>query len=150
VAAALGEHGLGTLLFDLLTEEEAQDRKKVFDIPLLAERPLLASRWLGERLETRALSLGYFGASTGAAAALVAAARSERAIGAIVSRTGRPDLARTALSKVRAPTLLIVGGLIARSSSSTGRRSRSSAAPRSWPSSPAPPTSSRSPGRWRR
>jgi pimeloyl-ACP methyl ester carboxylesterase len=110
VAAALREHRLGTLLFDLLTEEEAQDRENVFDIPLLAERLLLATRWLGERPETRELPLGYFGASTGAAAALVAAARAEREIGAIVSRGGRPDLARSALSRVRAPTLLIVGG----------------------------------------
>jgi len=111
VAAALREHGLGTLLFDLLTEEEAEDREKVFDIPLLAERLLLATRWLGERPDTRDLSLGYFGASTGAAAALVAAARGEREIGAIVSRGGRPDLAGSALARVRAPTLLIVGSL---------------------------------------
>jgi pimeloyl-ACP methyl ester carboxylesterase len=109
VAESLREHRLGTLLFDLLTEEEAEDRDRVFDIPLLAERLLLATRWLGERRETRDLSLGYFGASTGAAAALVAAARAEREIGAIVSRGGRPDLARSALSQVRAPTLLIVG-----------------------------------------
>jgi pimeloyl-ACP methyl ester carboxylesterase len=109
VAADLREHGLGTLLFDLLTEEEAEDREKVFDIPLLAERLLLATRWLAERQETCDLSLGYFGASTGAAAALVAAARAEREIGAIVSRGGRPDLARSALPQVRAPTLLIVG-----------------------------------------
>jgi pimeloyl-ACP methyl ester carboxylesterase len=109
VAEALREHRLGTLLFDLLSEEEAEDRKKVFDIPLLAERLLLATRWIGQRQETRDLPLGYFGASTGAAAALVAAARAEREIGAIVSRGGRPDLARSALSQVRAPTLLIVG-----------------------------------------
>jgi pimeloyl-ACP methyl ester carboxylesterase len=111
VAAALREHGLGTLLFDLLTEAEAEDREKVFDIPLLAERLLLATRWLGERPDTRDLSLGYFGASTGAAAALVAAARGEREIGAIVSRGGRPDLAGSALARVSAPTLLIVGSL---------------------------------------
>jgi len=109
VAEALRQHRLGTLLFDLLTEEEAEDRENVFDIPLLAERLLLATRWLGEREDTRELSLGYFGASTGAAAALVAAARAEREIGAVVSRGGRPDLARSALSAVRAPTLLIVG-----------------------------------------
>jgi pimeloyl-ACP methyl ester carboxylesterase len=109
VAAALREHGLGTLLFDLLTEEEAEDPEKVFDIPLLAERLLLVTRWLGDHRETRDLSIGYFGASTGAAAALVAAARSEREIGAVVSRGGRPDLACNALSEVRAPTLLIVG-----------------------------------------
>ena len=110
VAEALRERGLGTLLFDLLTEEEAADRGKVFDIPLLAERLLLATRWLGEREETRDLRVGYFGASTGAAAALVAAARSEWEIGAVVSRGGRPDLARPILPQVRAPTLLIVGG----------------------------------------
>jgi putative phosphoribosyl transferase len=109
VAEALHEHRLGTLLFDLLTEEEAESRERVFDIPLLGERLLLATRWLGERKETRDLSLGYFGASTGAAAALVAAARGEREIGAVVSRGGRPDLAGDALSQVRAPTLLIVG-----------------------------------------
>ena len=109
VAEALRKHGLGTLLFDLLTEEEAADRGKVFDIPLLAERLLLATRWLGERQQTRDLLLGYFGASTGAAAALVAAAGGEREIGAIVSRGGRPDLARSALPQVRAPTLLVVG-----------------------------------------
>ena len=108
VAAALGSRGLGTLLFDLLTEEEAVDR--VFDIPLLAERLLDATRWLAEQSETRALRIGYFGASTGAAAALVAAARAERDIGAVVSRGGRPDLAGSGLARVRAPTLLIVGG----------------------------------------
>jgi dienelactone hydrolase len=109
VAEALREHRLGTLLFDLLTEEEAEDREKVFDIPLLAQRLLLATRWLADRKETCDLSLGYFGASTGAAAALVAAARAERPIGAIVSRGGRPDLAGAVLSQVRAATLLIVG-----------------------------------------
>lgn len=108
VAAALGSRGLGTLLFDLLTEEEAVDH--VFDIPLLAERLLDATRWLAEQSETRALRIGYFGASTGAAAALVAAARAERDIGAVVSRGGRPDLAGFGLARVRAPTLLIVGG----------------------------------------
>lgn len=109
VAADLQEYRLGTLLFALLAEEEAENRDKVFDIPL-AERLLLATRWLGERKETRSLTLGYFGASTGAAAALVAAARAERPVEAIVSRGGRPDLAGEALSQVRAPTLLIVGG----------------------------------------
>jgi dienelactone hydrolase len=109
VAEVLREHGLATLLFDLLTEQEAEDRANVFDIPLLGERLLLATRWLGERQETRDLPLGYFGASTGAAAALVAAARGERAIGAIVSRGGRPDLAGSALPHVKAATLLVVG-----------------------------------------
>jgi putative phosphoribosyl transferase len=110
VATALRRAGLATLLFDLLTEREAADRKNVFDIELLAERLLAATRWTHEQAATRDLPLGYFGASTGAAAALVAAARSELAIGAIVSRGGRPDMAGTALIEVRAPTLLIVGG----------------------------------------
>jgi pimeloyl-ACP methyl ester carboxylesterase len=109
VAAALHGLGLGTLLFDLLTEFEASDRRNVFDIPVLADRLLLATRWLGEQKQAADLALGYFGASTGAAAALVAAAQSERAIGAVVSRGGRPDLAAGALARVRAPTLLIVG-----------------------------------------
>jgi dienelactone hydrolase len=111
VAEALRRRGLGTLLFDLLSEEEAADRRRVFDISLLAERLLQARRWLAESEPTRALGIGYFGASTGAAAALVAAAAPrEPAVGAIVSRGGRPDLARPFLARVRAPTLLIVGG----------------------------------------
>jgi putative phosphoribosyl transferase len=110
VATALRRAGLATLLFDLLTEREAADRKNVFDIELLAKRLLTATRWTHEQAAIRNLPLGYFGASTGAAAALVAAARSELAIGAIVSRGGRPDMAGPALSEVRAPTLLIVGG----------------------------------------
>jgi putative phosphoribosyl transferase len=111
VAESLRRRGLGTLLFDLLTEEEAGDRSRVFDISLLAERLLHARRWLAESEPTRALRVGYFGASTGAAAALVAAAAPrEPAVGAIVSRGGRPDLAHPVLAQVRAPTLLIVGG----------------------------------------
>jgi poly-gamma-glutamate synthesis protein (capsule biosynthesis protein) len=111
VAEALRERGLGTLLFDLLTEEEASDRRHVFDIPLLAERLLEARRWLAGDERTRRLRVGYFGASTGAAAALVAAAApGEPEVGAIVSRGGRPDLAAPVLAEVRAPTLLIVGG----------------------------------------
>jgi predicted alpha/beta-hydrolase family hydrolase len=109
VAEGLCRLGLGTLLFDLLTEREAEDRRRVFDIPLLAERLLQATRWLAECEDTRALALGYFGASTGAAAALVAAAEAENPVGAVVSRGGRPDLAMPVLAKVRAPTLLIVG-----------------------------------------
>jgi putative phosphoribosyl transferase len=109
VAEALRERGLGTLLFDLLTEEEAADRGNVFDIPLLAERLMLATRWLGEQKSAKGLAVGYFGASTGAAAALVAAGRGECEVGAVVSRGGRPDLAHGALGHVRAPTLLIVG-----------------------------------------
>lgn len=111
VAAALRERGLATLLFDLLTPEEALDRRNVFDIGLLAERLLLATRWVEARQSgDEAPALGYFGASTGAAAALVAAANSPRRIAAVVSRGGRPDLAGEALGAVRAPTLLIVGG----------------------------------------
>jgi pimeloyl-ACP methyl ester carboxylesterase len=110
VAESLREARLGTLLFDLLTEEESADRRNVFDIPLLAERLLQATVWLGRQAETAPLPIGYFGASTGAAAGLVAAARAEVEVGAIVSRGGRPDLAGGALGKVRAPTLLIVGG----------------------------------------
>jgi putative phosphoribosyl transferase len=111
VAEALREAGLGTLLFDLLTPTEADDRRKVFDIALLAGRLIQATQWAMENPQTRALRIGYFGASTGAAAALVAAATSETDIDAVVSRGGRPDLAGQALAKVRAPTLLIVGGL---------------------------------------
>lgn len=111
VAEALRQVGLATLLFDLLSDEEAADRAKVFDIRLLAERLLLATDWLRQDAESGALRIGYFGASTGAGAALVADTLSETEIGAIVSRGGRPDLAEDALAKVRAPTLLIVGGL---------------------------------------
>jgi putative phosphoribosyl transferase len=110
VAGVLQQAGLATLLIDLLDEEEAEDRERVFDIELLADRLRSAAGWLGREPETRALRLGYFGASTGAGAALVAAAREPAAVGAVVSRGGRPDLAGASLSAVRAPTLLIVGG----------------------------------------
>lgn len=110
VAQALHEAGLATLLFDLLTEMEATDPARVFDIPLLAERLLMATEWTAKQSETTALPIGYFGASTGAASALVAAAHSERDIAAVVSRGGRPDLAGADLARVRAPTFLIVGG----------------------------------------
>ncbi len=110
VARALQEGGLATLLLDLLEEEEAEDREKVFDIELLAGRLQSAADWLAQDRETGALRLGYFGASTGAGAALVAAARDPAAVGAIVSRGGRPDLAGAHLAAVQAPTLLIVGG----------------------------------------
>ena len=113
VATALHDAGLGTLLFDLLSdEEEAVDARTAelrFDIPLLAERLLGATRWVEAADELSDLRVGYFGASTGAAAALVAAADSPR-VGAIVSRGGRPDLAGSALAGVICPTLLIVGG----------------------------------------
>jgi len=109
VASVLHEAWLGTLLFDLLTEQEAIDRTNVFDIRLLADRLLAAVRFVSEHEQTRHLPLGLFGASTGAAAALVVAAAEPR-VAAVVSRGGRPDLAGAALSKVHAPTLLIVGG----------------------------------------
>jgi len=109
VATALQGTRLGTLLFDLLTPEEAEDRANVFEIPFLARRLVLARDAVRRQQIARGLALGYFGASTGAAAALVAAA-SDAAVRAIVSRGGRPDLADEALPRVTAPTLLIVGG----------------------------------------
>ncbi|RMH44274.1 MAG: alpha/beta hydrolase [Alphaproteobacteria bacterium] len=110
VAEALCSAGLATLLFDLLTPREAADRRNVFDIPLLAERVTDAIAWARHDPDVSSLPLGLFGASTGAAAALVAAAAEPEAVGAVVSRGGRPDLADGALGAVRAPTLLIVGG----------------------------------------
>ncbi|RSS58536.1 phosphoribosyltransferase family protein [Streptomyces sp. WAC01280] len=111
VAAALNRAGLGTLLFDLLTEAEATDRAHVFDTPLLAGRLASATEWLAGVPEGDDLPLGYFGASTGAAAALWAAADPASGVSAVVSRGGRPDLAGERLARVRAPTLLVVGGL---------------------------------------
>ena len=111
VAEVLQQRGIGTLLFDLLTREEDQDYATRFDIALLTQRLLTATAWLQSNPETQALRLGYFGASTGAAAALQAAAEMQNKIAAVVSRGGRPDLAgESALSRVSAPTLLIVGG----------------------------------------
>ncbi len=110
VARHLQQNGLATLLLDLLTPEEADDRRKVFDIDLLADRLLLAKAWLEAEPRTKSLGLGYFGASTGAGAALQAAAREPASIRAVVSRGGRPDLAEPYLASVTAPTLLIVGG----------------------------------------
>ena len=110
VARRLQEGGMATLLIDLLSEVEAEDRRNVFDIDLLADRVLLAGAWLGNNPRTRHLPLGYFGASTGAGAALQAAARSPIPVGAVVSRGGRPDLAERHLPRVTAPTLLLVGG----------------------------------------
>jgi len=110
VARTLPQAGLSTLLIDRLEEDESEDRRKVFDIELLADRLQAAGRWLGEAPETSGLPLGYFGASTGAGAALVAAARHPERVGAVVSRGGRPDLAWDDLPDVEAPTLLIVGG----------------------------------------
>jgi dienelactone hydrolase len=114
VAQVLREAGLATFLIDLLTtEEEAVDAHTAhlrFNIDLLAERLIGATDWLLQNPRTAKLTIGYFGASTGAAAALVAAAQRPEVIHAVVSRGGRPDLAGPALSNVRAPTLLIVGG----------------------------------------
>jgi putative phosphoribosyl transferase len=109
VAGALRDAGLATRLLDLLEEAEAQDWAKVFDIELLADRLQSAADWLKQDPETRSLRLSYFGARTGAGAALVAAAGSPAPVGAAVSRGGRPDLARNHLSAVQPPTLLIVG-----------------------------------------
>ncbi len=114
VARTLNDAGLAALLFDLLTlEEEATDmytREHRFNIGLLAERLVYATQWAKQQEQTRNLRISYFGSSTGAAAALVAAAEIPQDFGAIVSRGGRPDLAGDALPKVQAPTLLIVGG----------------------------------------
>ena len=114
VARTINRAGLGTLLFDLLTpEEEALDiytRGHRFNIGLLAERLVHATKWARRQDQTRDLRIGYFGSSTGGAAALVAAAELPRDVGAVVSRGGRPDLAGDALPKVHAPTLLVVGG----------------------------------------
>ncbi len=114
VAQVLRKAGLATLLIDLLTAEEEEvdprTRHLRFDIGLLAERLVGATEWLERNPDTQNLRVGYFGASTGAAAALVAAAEHPEPIGAIVSRGGRPDLAGPALPRVTAPTLLIVGG----------------------------------------
>ena len=110
VARRLNEMGFATLLLDLLTPEEAADRRNVFDIALLSERLLQAELWISAEPELAELPLGLFGASTGAAAALMAAAELGERVGAVVSRGGRPDLAGPSLPRVQAPTLLIVGG----------------------------------------
>jgi dienelactone hydrolase len=114
VARTLNYVGLATLLFDLLTQEEeaidTQTRELRFNIHSLAERLVHATKWAKQQEETRDLRIGYFGSSTGGAAALVAAVDLPQDIGAVVSRGGRPDLAGEALPKVKAPTLLIVGG----------------------------------------
>lgn len=115
VAHQLQAEGLATLLFDLLTHEEAaadeRTREYRFNIPLLGERLMVATDWLRSQESTRSLPIGYFGASTGAAAALVAAAERPGDVSAVVSRGGRPDLAGASLSLVTAPTLLLVGEL---------------------------------------
>jgi putative phosphoribosyl transferase len=110
VARHLQAGGFVTLLLDLLTPDEADDRRKVFDIDLLADRLLMALAWLRRQTPTAALKVGLFGASTGAGAALQAAAREPSSVAAVVSRGGRPDLAGPYLGRVTAPTLLLVGG----------------------------------------
>lgn len=109
VARVLNKGGIATLLFDLLTPEESADRSNVFDIDLLAGRLLIATNWVRKNTETSGMSIGYFGASTGAAAALKAASSGRFIVFAIVSRGGRPDLAWEVLEKVDSPTMLIVG-----------------------------------------
>lgn len=110
VADVIRERGLGTLLFDLLTQAEDRNREMRFDIPLLTSRLVAVTGWLWEREQTRDLNVGYFGSSTGAAAALRAAARLGGDVGAVVSRGGRVDLASEVLESVHSPTLLVVGG----------------------------------------
>jgi len=110
VARILNENSFATLLFDLLTEMEDLNYSIRFDIDLLKKRLLVATKWIQENPLTSKYDIGYFGASTGAAAALMAAAESEGTIKAIVSRGGRPDLAQNVLSRIKSPTLLIVGG----------------------------------------
>ena len=110
VAEVLNEAGLGTLLFDLLTPAEEGDRTNVFDIQLLGRRLSEVTNWLHSLPEASDVSISYFGASTGAAAALWAAAKPEARVAAVVSRGGRPDLAGQRLSEVQSPTLFIVGG----------------------------------------
>ncbi len=110
VAHVLQDAGLVTLLPDLLTEQEARDRRLVFDIGLLAGRLLDCTHWMHHQEVTQSLPIGYFGASTGGGAALVGAAQAGKGVRAVVSRGGRPDLADGYLDQVQAPTLLIVGG----------------------------------------
>lgn len=109
VARMLNRNGMITLLLDLLTPEESRNHHYAFDIPLLARRLMLATHWVRKLEAFRGLAMGYFGASTGAAAALWAAAELQDEISAVVSRGGRPDLAIPRLSEVSAPTLLLVG-----------------------------------------
>jgi putative phosphoribosyl transferase len=111
VAGVLREAGIGTLLMDLLTVEEDSDYQTRFDISLLTQRLTVATQWLQKQADLKSLPIGYFGASTGAAAALQAAAKMGRAVAAVVSRGGRPDLAgEVALQQVASPTLFLVGG----------------------------------------
>jgi dienelactone hydrolase len=110
VAEVIRDRGLGTLLFDLLTEEEDQIRENRFDVPLLTDRLVAVTEWLRDREETADLNVGYFGSSTGAASALRAAARRTGDVDAVVSRGGRVDMASEVLEDVQAPCLFVVGG----------------------------------------
>ena len=110
VARVLNAHGMATLLFDLLTAEEEADRENVFDITLLCERLAAVLHWARDEEDLAGLPVGLFGASTGAAAALMVAARPDAGIFAVVSRGGRPDLAGESLSRIAVPVLLVVGG----------------------------------------
>jgi len=110
VAEVIRDRGLGTLLFDLLTEAEDRDRENRFDVPLLTDRLVGATEWLWNRDATRDLNVGYFGSSTGAAAALRGAARLGDDVDAVVSRGGRVDMATEVLAEIRVPTLFVVGG----------------------------------------
>jgi dienelactone hydrolase len=110
VAEVIRGRGLGTLLFDLLTEEEDRVRENRFDIPLLTDRLVAATEWLSTREATRGSDVGYFGSSTGAASALRAAVRPATDVDAVVSRGGRVDMASDVLDRVTMPTLLVVGG----------------------------------------
>jgi pimeloyl-ACP methyl ester carboxylesterase len=110
VAEVIRDRGLGTLLFDLLTEEEDRTRENRFDIPLLTDRLVAVTEWLRDRDATRDLNVGYFGSSTGAASALRAAARLGDDVDAVVSRGGRVDMASEVLGELRVPTLFVVGG----------------------------------------
>ena len=110
VAEEIRKKGVGTLLFDLLTEEEDEIYENRFDIPLLADRLKIVTEWVKKQTETKNLNVGYFGSSTGAAAAIIGAADIGPEIKAVVSRGGRPDLAGEALSEIQSPTLFMVGG----------------------------------------
>ena len=110
VAAVLQAHGMGTLLCDLLTEEEAREQRKVYDIELLSARLMQAVDWVGQQADLRSVPIGLFGVGTGTAAAMVTAAARPGVVAALASRGGRPDLAAAALARVRAPSLLIAGG----------------------------------------
>jgi pimeloyl-ACP methyl ester carboxylesterase len=149
IAEKLVDRGFACLLFDLLAPGEAEDRRNVFDIPLLGARVRDAGAWASSTSEVRDLPIGLFRASTGAAAALVAAADEPTRVAAIVSRGGRPDLAGESLARVLAPTLLIVGGFDCDVLELNRQALRACDAKRVSTLCRAPPIFSRSPGRWK-